>query len=136
MRRTSDCTLATCTRRRGCGEKPDENEFGVAFSQLHAVAIADMDHDGVPDRADNCPSVANGDQQDSDGDGVGDACEAALRGPVLDGEVLLADGGEVTLRAGVTARPGEAVKTAPPKSPKTIGNRARGGRPEKKRRPV
>lgn len=31
------------------GEKPDENEFGVAFSQLHAVAIADMDHDGVPD---------------------------------------------------------------------------------------
>lgn len=69
----------------------------------------DRDHDGVPDRADNCPSVANGDQQDSDGDGVGDACEAALRGPVLDGEVLLADGGEVTLRAGVTARPGEAV---------------------------
>lgn len=34
------------------------------------------------------------------------------------------------------ARPGEAVKTAPPKSPKIIGNRARGGRPEKKRRPV
>src|SRR5207249_4498563 len=29
------------------GEKPEENEYGVAFSQLHAVAIADMDHDGV-----------------------------------------------------------------------------------------
>ena len=31
------------------GEKPEQNEYGVAFSQLHAMAIADMDHDGVPD---------------------------------------------------------------------------------------
>ena len=31
------------------GEKPEQNEFGVAFSQLHAVALADMDHDGIPD---------------------------------------------------------------------------------------
>ncbi len=31
------------------GEKPEENEYGVAFSQTHAVAIADIDHDGIPD---------------------------------------------------------------------------------------
>ncbi len=31
------------------GEKPEQNEFGVAFSELHAVAIADMDHDGIQD---------------------------------------------------------------------------------------
>jgi putative membrane-bound dehydrogenase-like protein len=31
------------------GEKPEENDYGVAFSQLHAVALADMDHDGIPD---------------------------------------------------------------------------------------
>src|SRR5262245_22930073 len=31
------------------GEKPDENEYGVAFSQLHAIALADMDHDGLLD---------------------------------------------------------------------------------------
>ncbi|HEX3602398.1 MAG TPA: PVC-type heme-binding CxxCH protein, partial [Lacipirellulaceae bacterium] len=31
------------------GQKPEENEYGVAFSQLHAVGIADMDHDGIPD---------------------------------------------------------------------------------------
>jgi putative membrane-bound dehydrogenase-like protein len=31
------------------GEKPEENEYGVAFSQMHAIATADMDHDGVPD---------------------------------------------------------------------------------------
>ena len=31
------------------GEKPEENEYGVAFSQLHALALADMDSDGVQD---------------------------------------------------------------------------------------
>jgi putative membrane-bound dehydrogenase-like protein len=31
------------------GEKPGQNEYGVAFSQLHAIALADMDHDGIPD---------------------------------------------------------------------------------------
>jgi hypothetical protein len=45
----------------------------------------DPDHDGVPDTEpwqgatfplDNCPGVYNPDQADSDGDGIGDACEA------------------------------------------------------------
>jgi putative membrane-bound dehydrogenase-like protein len=31
------------------GEKPDENDYGVAFSQLHALALADVDGDGVQD---------------------------------------------------------------------------------------
>jgi hypothetical protein len=31
------------------GEKPEENEYGVAFSQLHAVDLADVDGDGVED---------------------------------------------------------------------------------------
>lgn len=31
------------------GEKPEENEYGLAISELHAVALADMDHDGVLD---------------------------------------------------------------------------------------
>jgi hypothetical protein len=31
------------------GEKPEENEFGLAFSELHAMALVDMDHDGIPD---------------------------------------------------------------------------------------
>src|SRR3954469_1581576 len=31
------------------GERPDQNEYGIAFSQLHAIDIADMDHDGIPD---------------------------------------------------------------------------------------
>lgn len=35
----------------------------------------DSDHDGVADTLDNCPSVSNLDQADSDGDGVGNACD-------------------------------------------------------------
>jgi hypothetical protein len=35
----------------------------------------DVDGDEVQDGIDNCPTVANNDQADSDGDGTGDACE-------------------------------------------------------------
>lgn len=35
----------------------------------------DGDSDGIVDVEDNCPNVANKDQQDVDGDGVGDRCE-------------------------------------------------------------
>jgi putative membrane-bound dehydrogenase-like protein len=31
------------------GERPEENEYGVAFSQLHALALADVDGDGLSD---------------------------------------------------------------------------------------
>jgi parallel beta helix pectate lyase-like protein/thrombospondin type 3 repeat protein len=35
----------------------------------------DGDGDGVPDAEDNCPAVANPDQTDTDGDGMGNACD-------------------------------------------------------------
>lgn len=42
---------------------------------------ADADGDGVADSSDNCPSVPNPDQADSDHDAVGDACDATPDGP-------------------------------------------------------
>jgi hypothetical protein len=35
----------------------------------------DQESDGVPDSVDNCPCISNTDQTDTDGDGIGDACE-------------------------------------------------------------
>jgi hypothetical protein len=40
----------------------------------------DVDGDTVPDVSDNCPLVPNADQTDSDGDGIGDACEGLALG--------------------------------------------------------
>ena len=40
-----------------------------------APVRADGDGDGVPDRSDNCPRLANTSQADRDGDTVGDACD-------------------------------------------------------------
>ena len=37
----------------------------------------DGDKDGIPDTVDNCPTVGNPGQLDSNGNGVGDACEAS-----------------------------------------------------------
>ncbi|HEY3839607.1 MAG TPA: nidogen-like domain-containing protein, partial [Bryobacteraceae bacterium] len=36
--------------------------------------VVDTDGDGIPDDLDNCPSVPNADQADSNFDGIGDAC--------------------------------------------------------------
>jgi len=39
-------------------------------------AAIDTDQDGVDDLDDNCPGVANANQADTDGDGIGDACDS------------------------------------------------------------
>ena len=40
----------------------------------------DEDGDGIDDESDNCPSLANPDQADLDGDGLGDRCDADADG--------------------------------------------------------
>jgi hypothetical protein len=63
---------------RAADEQGNVGRF-VSFD-LGSGAI-DVDGDGVPDASDNCPSVANADQQDSNGDGIGDACTPPAPGP-------------------------------------------------------
>ena len=58
------------------------------------VSKPDADGDGIANHLDNCPAVSNPDQLDSDGNGVGDACQVGtvLRGDIdRDGDVDSAD---------------------------------------------
>jgi len=54
------------------------NYFGYDFYNLLNIDISypDTDADGVKDNVDNCPTIINSDQADSDGDGFGDACDS------------------------------------------------------------
>lgn len=54
----------------GCAQAAALSVDGPALSYLD-----DADGDGRADEVDNCPSTPNVDQRDSDGDGVGDACQ-------------------------------------------------------------
>ena len=42
---------------------------------MKGARLIDADSDGIANGADNCPAVANADQKDTDGNGIGDACE-------------------------------------------------------------
>jgi hypothetical protein len=52
-------------------------DYSINYSLLvkGVPAVVDSDGDGVPDTIDNCPFIANPDQIDTEGDGIGDACD-------------------------------------------------------------
>ena len=53
---------------------PDQQE--MTFDQaINAAKLVDADGDGIPNGDDNCPAIANANQKDTDGNGIGDACE-------------------------------------------------------------
>ena len=54
----------------------DQCSNSPSGAAVNSFGCVDTDNDGVADSEDCCPSVANPGQKDSDGDGIGDACEA------------------------------------------------------------
>jgi hypothetical protein len=57
------------------------SRFSATFRSTSRVADADLD--GILDGVDNCPTSANADQHDVDGDGLGDACDIFDDRPAL-----------------------------------------------------
>lgn len=57
---------------------------GIFSGQFTLDPNGDADGDGVPNAEDNCPNTPNADQADSDGNGIGDACQDTDGDTVLD----------------------------------------------------
>jgi hypothetical protein len=51
------------------------------------VFLDDADNDGIDDDTDNCPDLANPNQEDADSDGIGDACDENTIYGTISGEV-------------------------------------------------
>jgi hypothetical protein len=91
----------------GAGQPPptpfEDDPEQTPEDQNDLAAGTDFDGDGDANNQDNCPSTENPGQEDSDGDGLGDACEPpsvpgnsappAISGTARDGSTLTASTG-------------------------------------------
>jgi len=76
---------ATGTDNNGSNSGSARIFSGALFLEL----AQDADGDGVPDALDNCPSISNANQLDSDVDGQGDVCDPTPTFPDSDADSII-----------------------------------------------
>ncbi len=76
---SSIATLSSLFNGQLCVEysamSPSGEVLNTSSDCVQISMPADADGDGIADALDNCPNVANADQLDDDGDGIGTACD-------------------------------------------------------------
>lgn len=75
---------SSCYLEHGTCRQDDDCAGGATCAaQLVVATAADVDRDGVADPFDNCARIANAEQDDADGNGIGDACQGVPATPTM-----------------------------------------------------
>ena len=80
MRRQTEASY--CETREALVSADGDTQNDI-YAATPGSAEPDADADGVPDSTDNCPSLANADQANADGDNLGDACDPDANGDAI-----------------------------------------------------
>ncbi|MCB9519455.1 MAG: DUF4215 domain-containing protein [Myxococcales bacterium] len=89
----TDCRDAHCGDGvLDAGEECDDGNTDNGDRCSNACATEDPDGDGLRDSIDNCPDAANPEQEDLDGDHIGDACDDDIDGDTIPNSIEDANG--------------------------------------------